>query len=83
MHSSTSAVVVFMGAAQSGLDDDVQRNIQVCAWDSRLHQAVQQYALVGSIATLDTALREDTTIVSMCQKHKFTFLSVHTTDRPR
>ena len=83
MQSSTSAVVVFMGAAQSRLNDVVRRNIKICALDSSLNPAVQQYALVGSIATLDTALREDTTVVSMCQKHGFTFLSVHTTDTPR
>ena len=80
---STSAMVVFMGAAQSQLD--VRRNIQIFDLDSSLNPAVQQYALVGSIAALDTALREDTTVdfVSMCQKHGFTFLSVHTTDTPR
>lgn len=83
MQSSTSAVVVLMGAAHSRLDDVVRRNIRIFAFDSSLNPAVQQYALVGSIAALDTALREDTTVVSMCQKHGFTFLSVHTTDTPR
>lgn len=83
IQSSTSAVVVLMGAAHSRLDDVVRRNIRIFAFDSSLNPAVQQYALVGSIAALDTALREDTTVVSMCQKHGFTVLSVHTTDTPR
>ena len=83
MQSSTSDVIVFVGAAQSRVDDVVQLNIQICDLDSRHNPAVHQYALVGSIATLDTALTEGTTIVSMCQKDGFAFQSVHTTDRPR
>ena len=81
--SNASAVVVFVGAAQSARDDLVQHNIAICALDSNSNPAVQQYALVGSIALLDTALREAKSIESEIQKFGFAFQSVHTTDRPR
>lgn len=81
--SKASAVVVFMGAAQSQADKLVQLNIDICALHSRNNPAVQQYALVGSIATLDTVLSRSTSIVSLCQESNFIFQSVHTTDTPR
>jgi len=91
--SKASAVVVFMGAAQSQADNMgaaqsqadklVQLNIDICALHSRNNPAVQQYALVGSIATLDTVLSRSTSIVSLCQESNFIFQSVHTTDTPR
>ena len=75
------AVVVLVGAEHARFPDPVRFLIRTCRWHSVTHPAVQQYALVGSVAALHTALPEGKSLQTICQG--FNVLGVHTTAKPR